>query len=118
DRYRRVYAYRESSGDSLADFLAKTVAERVGDERADLIVLQHGPQPTVFLDLSPSQVNESIPAGYLRRVFSSGCKMWGDLFCDGDFKISGQLRLLTGDHLESLGVDEYILFSGNQSSLR
>jgi hypothetical protein len=119
-KYRKIYWWcefcsvlRQPSGLSL---LQRIVAERLEGERLDVVSVQHGPDRTFMPDVDPKEIERLLPVGFIRSLFSTGCNMYGLSKIDPE---SGQAtinRFYFPTHLANLGVDEFILYTGINTS--
>ncbi len=113
--FRKVYIVTKSSGDSTKDAILKIKKDRLEGESLDIISFQHGPDISLFWDMSMEDFSALLGSQNIRYVFSSGCKMWGSV----EFNRNGEAALSQRNHIvdrvRKLKPKEAILFTNNQS---
>jgi len=112
--YRHIYSMRYSAGANALSLFQQAVFERQINERLDVIEITHGPNRSIIPDVAPWDAQKLLGYGYVRRVFSTGCSMWG-LINFHDEIAESSVRFGFPAHIANLGADEYILFANMEN---
>jgi hypothetical protein len=115
NKYRKVYIASHSRGDSNKDLLVKMIQERLPEEQIDIVSLQHGPDISLFWDISTEETLGLLKGAPVRFIFSSGCQMWGKISFSSDGSIRSTKKNHFADGIKALNPKEVLLFTNDQS---
>ncbi|HWU42384.1 MAG TPA: hypothetical protein VN132_03065 [Bdellovibrio sp.] len=117
NNYRKIYVVSRSSGDSTATTVKDIVHDRLPGEPLDILSIQHGPDISLFWDLSMEEFEQHLGQQKVRFVISSGCRMWGSIRYNSQGQVSLAQRNNVVNHIEHLKPQEALLFTNDQSYL-
>lgn len=121
--YRKIYRWQaieaEAGGEHFPVLWNRILMERLPGEKIDVFVMEHGPYGVLEYGLA----EDEIPAGFIRRYYSTGCKAWGWIKGSADLSSYDWRRVRRKDQthdnsvrLKQLEVEEYILHANNNST--
>lgn len=114
--YRKTYQWFDSEGIPFDSLWTKILSERQPGEPIDVFAMEHGSDG---MPLSQLDDLSSVPTGFIRRFFSTGCSNWGDFTAapDGSALKIDDFDQTNHDSFKDLGIQEYIVHGNTNAPL-